>query len=1050
MNEGVRFPIVGIGASAGGVEALEGFFRGLPNTPGVALVVITHLSPERESKLHEIVARYTMLPVHVAADGMRVEQDNVYVLPSDAILSIADGILQSRRQPSERRERKPIDIFFSSLATDQGELAAGIVLSGGDGDGTLGVKAIKEHGGLTLAQVGDGFGPGYPSMPESAISTGLVDFAIPAGEMGAKLVEFARSIDLLDDLPAGAGRPEQTIDELWPEIYSILSNQIGHDFSGYKTKTFIRRVQRRMQVNQLATVEGYVQRLRQDSHEVGALFRDLLINVTNFFRDAAAFESLNALVVTSLFEGRGADDVVRVWIPGCSTGEEVFTIAILLREHMDTLTAVPRVQIFATDIDERALSVARAARYPGPLLESVSAERRQRFFTPDGGSYVVAKDVRDLCVFSPHSVIRDPPFSRIDLVSCRNLLIYFGMDIQSQVVPTFHYALRDGGFLFLGSAENVSQFNDLFHPVDKKHRIFRRRSDVAPRTRLPLIVGALRPGGAPDLSLRRPPPSALGLRQMAEGHVLERFAPPHVLVNQDGEVVYFSARTGRYLEAPIGVPTRQILTMARKDLRLDLRTLFREAVEGGRTVTRKGVSVETDDGWVQILTITIEPLGSANANEPLFLILFADQGAALSPEQALHRGSNSHDETAAELERELRETRDRLESIIEEYETAVEELKSSNEELVSLNEEMQSTNEELEASKEELQSVNEELHTVNAELSGKVEALDQANNDLLNLFESTDVATVFLDRDLVIRSFTPAVARIFNILPGDRGRPITDLSSRFSLPQLADDIARVFAGADAIERRVSDEANAAYYLVRLAPYRDSEFKVHGVVVTFLDVSELIRADARHELLFGEFQHRTRNLLTIVQSLARQTLGDGGSMDAFQSRLAALSRVQSLLGQSGNETVELGEVVRLELEALGTPVEGKITVRGEPVSLGVEQVQSFALVLHELATNAVKYGALRDGPGRLDVAWRLEPDDQAGALLMLEWRETAVSMPPDSSRRGFGRRVIEQALANTLRAKTDLVFNGDGVVCRIAIPMAPPMTPAGARPNRAVA
>ncbi len=1035
MNGRERFPIAGIGASAGGVEALEGFFRGLPDQPRLALVVVTHLSPERESRLHEIIARYTSLPVHVAADGARVEPDHVYVLPADAILSIDQGMLRIDKPPATRRERKPIDIFFTSLAIDQGELAAGIVLSGGDGDGTLGVKAIKEHGGLTMAQVSDGFGPGYPSMPDSAISTGLVDFSIPAGEMGARLVEFARSIDQVDVFVQEASQPDTSAGQVWPEIYTILRNQIGHDFSGYKTKTFMRRVHRRMQVRQLIAVQAYVERLRQDPQEVGALFRDLLINVTNFFRDPDAFEGLAKLVIPKLFEHRGADEMVRVWIPGCSTGEEVFSIAILLREHMDTLTAVPRVQIFATDIDERALGVARAARYPGPLLDDVSPERRRRFFTPDGGSYVLVKEVRDLCVFSPHSVIRDPPFSRIDLVSCRNLLIYFGVDIQNQVIPTFHYALRPDGYLFLGSAENVSQFDELFSPLEKKHRIFRRRSDVTASVRLPMLVGAMRPGAPPEVAVHRPQLGALGLREAAESHVLERFAPPHVLVNQDGDVVYFSARTGKYIEAPIGVPTRQILTLARRGLRLDLRTLFREAVERGRTVTREGVAVEAEDGRVQIVTVTIEPLGDMNGSEPLYLILFADHGPVLSREEAIQRSQSSQDGAAANMERELRETRDRLQSIIEEYETALEELKSSNEELVSVNEEMQSTNEEMEASKEELQSVNEELHTVNAELNGKVEALDQANSDLQNLFESTEVATVFLDRSLVIRSFTPAVARIFNILPGDRGRPITDLSSRFSLPSLAEDIHEVFARQEPIERRVSDDQQGAYYLLRLAPYRDGELMVSGVVVTFLDVSELIRADSRQQLLIAELQHRTRNLLAIVQSIARQTIGEGPAVEAFQTRLAALSRVQSLLGRSGNDEVDVGDIVRLELDALGAAASGKITVRGDTVTLGLEHVQTFGLVLHELATNALKYGALSEAPGQLEIAWWLNSSDPAKAMLVLEWRETGLSEPPDTSRRGFGRRLIEQSLAYTLRAETEFAFRQDGLLCRIAIPLA---------------
>lgn len=1026
-------PIAGVGASAGGIEALEGLFRGLPDQPGVALVVVTHLSPDRESKLHEILARYTSLPVVVAADGLEVLANHVYVLPEDALLSIKSGRLVMTRRPADRRERKPIDIFFSALAADAGEYAAGIVLSGGDGDGTLGVKAIKQRGGLTLAQVSDGVGPGYPDMPDNAIATGLIDFAVPVAEMGAKLVQFAQTLHLLDDDSTAATAAEQTLDAVRPEIYALLRNQIGHDFSGYKTKTFLRRVHRRMQVNQLPAAEGYIERLRQDPKEVAALFRDLLINVTTFFRDADAFESLRQTVVPKLFEGRGADDVVRIWIPGCSTGEEVFSVAILLREYMDTLTAQPRVQIFATDIDDRALAVARAARYPEPLLDCVSPERRARFFLPDGGSYIIAKDVRDLCVFSPHSVVRDPPFSRIDLVSCRNLLIYFGAEIQNQVIPTFHYALRPDGYLFLGSAENVSQFDDLFAPLDKRHRIYRRRSDVTASVRLPLIVGGLRPGQSMTLTPRRPPLGAVGLRQLAEGHVLERFAPPHVMVNQDGDVVYYSPRTGKYLEAPTGVPTRQILTMARKGLRLDLRTLFREAVETGRTVTRDGVAVESDDGRFQIVNVTIEPLGPSSGSEPLYLILFTDQGPVLSREQALKRSSAGEDGAAVQMERDLRETRERLQSIIEEYETALEELKSSNEELVSVNEEMQSTNEELEASKEELQSVNEEMHTVNAELHDKVEALDQAKNDLQNLFESTDVATVFLDKDLVIRTFTPAVTNIFNILPNDRGRPITDLSTRFGLPTFAGDIAAVFQGERLVERRVTDDANSAHYLVRLAPYRDSGQSIRGVVITFVDVSRLIQAEARLELLIAELQHRTRNLLAIVQSIAQQTLGEGPLLDAFKTRLGALSRVQGLVGRTGEGQVDVAEIVHLELTALGAPVAGKVTIEGAPVRLGLEQVQTFALALHELATNAMKYGALRDGPGRLHVLLQVARTD-GKPVLRLDWRESGAPEPPDASRHGFGRWLIEQALPYTLHATSSLLFQDDGVHCVIEVPL----------------
>jgi two-component system CheB/CheR fusion protein len=1034
---GQGFPIVGIGASAGGIEALEGFFRGLPERPGLGIVIVTHLSPERESRLHEVVANFTDLPVHVAADGTPVAPDTVHVLPANAILGIENGRLRLQRPNDGSRARKPIDVFFSALAADRGEAAAGVVLSGGDGDGTLGLKAIKERGGLTLAQVADGHGPEHPAMPDSAISVGVVDLALPADEMGPRLVEFARGLTMLDHLaePASAdAEAARALDEARREIYVILRNQLGHDFGGYKARTFLRRVQRRMHVTGLGTVEGYLERLRQDPQEVAALFRDLLISVTNFFRDADAFEALGRLVIPKLFEGRGAEDVVRVWVPGCATGEEVFSLGILLREHMDGLSAVPRVQLFATDIDEHALHVARAARYPAQLLDSVSPERRQRFFVADGGTYVVSKEVRDLCIFSPHSVLRDPPFSRIDLVSCRNLLIYFGSKVQEQVIPVFHYALRPEGYLFLGTAENIGQYGDLFEPLEKKQQIFRRRADVASGVRLPLHVTGLRLARPAAPVPPRSPLGGLALRQAIEGQVLERFAPPFVVVNREGDIAYYSARTGKYLEAASGAPTRQILTMARKGLRLDLRTALREAVEGGGTALREGVAVEGEDGRLQMITLTVEPL--RGAEEPLYFVLFTDEGPALSREEALGR-VRAQDGAALHLERELRETRERLQALVEEYETALEELKSSNEELVSMNEEVQSANEELEASKEEVQSANEELHTVNTELQNKVAALDRANADLQNLFDSTDVATVFLDARLVIRSFTPAVAKVFNILPGDRGRPITDLASRFSLPDLAEDVAAVLGGGAPVDRRVHHGVGSAHYLVRISPYRNGDGQIQGVVVSFVDVTGLTRSEEQQKILIAELHHRTRNLLTVVQAIATLTLGKGGTMQSFTDRLGALGRAQELLGQGGGrDELDIGEVVRVELRAHPAASDGRVAVSGPEVLLSLERVQALALAVHELATNAVKYGALRQEGGRLEVAWRLEPDSPGGPLVVLDWRESGCVMPAEPPGRGYGRHLIERALAMTLGTEADLAFGGDGVTCRILIPLGP--------------
>ena len=585
-------------------------------------------------------------------------------------------------------------------------------------------------------------------------------------------------------------------------------------------------------------------------------------------------------------------------------------------------------------------------------------------------------------------------------------------------------------------AENASQFDDLFVSVEKKHRIFRKRSDVSSSVRVPLIVSSLRAGDRDERMPRRAPTGSIALRQAVESQVLEHFSPPHVVANRDGDVVYYSSRTGRYFEAPAGVPSRQLLDLARRGLRLDLRTAFREAVETGRSVIRPDVAIEGDDGVIQMITLSVEPLSDKEIGEPLYLILFSNQGSFSSQEEALTRAHATEDSPGPHLERELRETRDRLQSLIEEYETALEELKSSNEELVSVNEEMQSTNEELEASKEELQSVNEELHTVNAELTGKIEALDLANSDLQNLFDSTDVATIFLDKHLVIRSFTPAVAKIFNILPGDRGRRITDFSSRLDMANFSEDITTVCTDRSSIERRVTNSDRTAHFLMRIVPYRDGDHRTEGAIVTFVDITTLVRADARQRVLIAELQHRTRNLLSVVHSIAHQTLGKGGTLEAFSTRLSALGRVQGLVGGAMEDRIDLGEIVRLELEAMGAPAEGRITISGPRVTLGFELVQTFGLALHELATNAAKYGALREERGHLQIEWSVASDPTIGLMLIFDWQESGVGPISEPSRRGFGLELLQRALPFTLRAKVEHSFGEDGASCHIELPLQP--------------
>ena len=1022
--------VVGIGASAGGIPALEGFFRQLPDDSGMVFIIVTHLSPDRRSLLHEVIGRYTSTPVHVAEDGAEIHANNVYIMPEGKILTLHGRRLRLRADDPVHRERKPIDVLFASLAENEGENAVGIVMSGGDGDGTLGIKAIKERGGITMAQTSDGSGPRNPEMPHSAMASGLIDFADPVERMPQRLLQLRNGNDALDILADGEqdrhrlGEAEQ----VQADIARLLRSHTGHDFSGYKSKTFMRRVARRMKVVQLDTIEAYETRLKDDSAEVIALFRDLLINVTNFFRDTDAFAALKAQVIPQLFAGRGADETIRLWVPGCATGEEVYSLGILMREQMDGLEIVPKVQIFATDIDDEALSAARAGRYPDALLADIAPERLKRFFRRDGASLVVSKEVREMCIFSPHSVIADPPFSRMDLVSCRNLLIYLGSELQGRVIPIFHYALKPGGFLFLGTSEGVSRHSDLFTPLDKQHRIFQSRDHGGPR-RLPIALDPSAPRGRQDLAERSTDAAGVQLRQRVEMRVLDRHAPAHVAITHDGEILYFSSNTSRYLEMPRGAPNRQIFDLARRDLRADLRAALRQAMETGRPAGRQVLMLEHGSETGSMVGLTIEPLDRSDGSEGLFLVLFTPLGEWRQPVEAGSFEAGAI-ETEAALERELRDLRERLQSTVEEYETALEELKSSNEELVSVNEEAQSTNEELEASREEMQSLNEELSTINGELATSVEHLDRTNTDLRNLYAATQIATVFLDRDLVIRNFTPAAGLFFNIRETDVGRPLTDLAGALLYPEIEVQVREVFRTNEGIERRLTPDDDGQHFLVRLVPYRNRDDAVGGVVVTLVDISSLAQAEAQQKVLIAELNHRVKNMLSVVISIANSTRKNSSSVELFFERLSGrlhgMARAYSLLSESDWTKVAIRDLVRAEADAFGAK---RIVADGPKVALPPERALSLGMVIHEMATNAAKYGALSNDAGQVDVSWQVENDQ-----LRLNWIERDGPTVHSPERKGFGLVLIEGQVKSQMGGEIEVKFLREGFVLEMRFPL----------------
>src|SRR5262245_26950896 len=1008
----------------------------MPDDTGMAFVLVTHMPRGYATTLPEIVGRHTKMPVQNVHHDAKVEPNHVYVCPADQIVSMRDGRLVLEARVSEH-QRRPIDVFMSSLAEARAENAIGIVLSGGGSDAALGIKAIKERGGLTLAQGADGSGPRQTSMPETAIATGFIDLILPVEQMGARLAEFARSYGDLDDLvpEEQPSADRHDLVEARSTIARILHNQVGHDFSGYKEKTFMRRVRRRMQISQEEDLGVYIERLRKQPEEVTFLFRDLLIGVTNFFRDKDAFDALKHTVIPKMFDSLGAGDTVRIWVPGCATGEEVYSLAILMREHMDTLRAVPKVMLFATDIDEAALAIARAGRYPHALMDGVSTQRVDRFFVRDDASYNVVREIRDMCVFSSHSVIRDPPFSRIDLVSCRNLLIYLGAEFQGRVIPIFHFALRPGGYLFLGTSENISQFSELFQRLDSKHRIFQRRDHAASPLQFPLFVPGNRTTAEIDVK-REPVPATVNLRRTVESRVLENFAPPHVVVNREGDIVHYSPRTGKYLEAAAGMPSRQMFALARRGLRLDLRSAFQEALETRRTAVRERVAVEVDDR-IQVIRLTIEPLGNHDT-DPLFLILFSDVGVPQTQVEASVARRDLGEMSAEQLERELRDTRERLQSTVEEYETALEELKAANEEMVSINEELQSTNEELETSKEELQSVNEELNTVNAELNNKIDELDHANSDLRNLFESTQIATIFLDGQLVIRSFTPAATSIFNLISTDRGRPLTDIASHLEDNDLRRDVRVVLERGETIERQIRRSDGKTHYMMRMLPYRTRYNVIDGVLVTFFDISRMVEAEAHQRALVQELNHRVRNMLTVVAAITKQTLNRTRSPEEFaqalQGRIQALAGSYSLLSRENWGNVSLDEVLGNELGQYRVEADGRMAIDGPPIAFKPVAAVALGLIVHELATNATKYGALADRKGRVAVGWAI--DDGARHNLTLTWRESDGPAVKKPKHKGFGTELIAREVSGTLGGQATFDYAPDGLTVRIVVPLDP--------------
>lgn len=822
--------IVGLGASAGGLESFENYFAKMPTDTGFAFVVITHLDPTHKSILTELIGRFTKMPAHEAKDNTKVLANNVYVLPPNKDMSIFHGTLQLFKPHEPRGLRHPIDFFFRSLAEDQGDRAVCVVLSGTGSEGALGLKAVKERGGLTMAE--DPATAKYDGMPANAVATGLVDYVMPAEALAEQLLKFTKRFPR--DTAKPDEKPPKTQRDAVEKIYTLVRNKTGHDFSGYKPATVIRRIHRRMAVLQIDALDDYITYLRSHPDENDAIFKELLIRVTNFFRDPEAYEALKVRALPEIFQNRDHEHPVRVWVPGCATGEEAYSLAMVIREYMDEVKGGYRVQIFATDIDSEAIDTARRGVYQEHIAADVSNERLNRFFTKVSDAFKVKDDIRESVIFATQNLAKDPPFSHLDLVSCRNVLIYFKPELQQKIFSEFFYALKPRGYMLLGSSETVGKAADLFTTTDKKWKIFKTKSlDLSPRHSEQLIAQARPAVGAP---LKTPEPADIAIRDITENLLLERYSPAAILVNENGDILFFHGRTGKYLEPPSGRARLNIDDMAREGLLFDLKSGIQKAIASKQDVTVEGIRVRKDGGFLTTNAI-IQYIKAPERLSGLLLVAFTDSAESQSQPPASKSGPSAGAGRVKDLEAEIMKTRERLQHTIEELEAANEELKSSNEEQQSSNEELQSTNEELETSKEELQATNEELMLVNSEMQHKVDELFEANSDLDNLMVSTDIATVFLDKLLHVRRFTPPASRVVSLIQSDIGRPFSDITTKLDYPDLNKDMKEVLTTFVPKEKQVRD-VNGVWYLVRILSYRSIQGQVEGLVITFTDIDAL--------------------------------------------------------------------------------------------------------------------------------------------------------------------------------------------------------------------
>jgi two-component system CheB/CheR fusion protein len=838
------FPIICIGGSAGAFKAMEKFFTHMPADSGMAFVIIMHLDKSHAGSVSELIQNFTPMPVKEAQDGGQVEPDTIYVIPRNKDMGIHNRKLLLLVPAKPNGYRLPIDYFLQSLAEDQWNRAVAIIMSGMGSDGETGVRMIKEKLGMVMVQ--DPETAQYSSMPQSAIGTNLVDYVLSPEEMPIKLIQYLNHPAMAEEINEQSKNESRDATAI-QKILMLLRTHNGHDFAQYKKNTITRRIDRRLAFHQLPDYGHYITYLRENPHEIDTLFNELLIGVTKFFRDHAAFDVLKEKLFGVLRQ-KAESDPVRVWVAGCSTGEEAYSIAILLMECLGTMKMrkLPKVQIFATDLDAEAIEQARQGIYLDNIIADVSIERLERFFTKKDDRYVVKKELREMIVFAQHNIIKDAPFTRLDLLCCRNVMIYLNADLQKKIIPIFHYSLNPKGVLFLGPAETLGGFSDMFVPIDAKWKIFERKEGAASMGKMldfPFNVSK-----QPIQIFKMDEPKPIKKKTIAETYskiLLDNYTPASVLVNEKGDILYINGRTGKFLELISGEAVMNVNQMAREELKYALSNAIHQARVQKSAITVNDIKIR-EDGLTRLVNLKVEMLQD-NALSGLALIIFEDKGIQKKSEKKTKEAKTEHDAITEELEKELLYTKQQLHNTIEQMETSLEELKSTNEELQSTNEELQSTNEESLTTKEEMQSLNEELMTINMQYQSKAEELTQLNNDMKNLLDNTEIGTIFLDTNMTILRFTPQVKKLFNVIPSDIGRSINDIVFNFDYHGLEEDIHRVIETLAIKEVEIKTKADE-WYILRIMPYRTMDNFINGAVLTFNKITSLKHLEYQLEAL----------------------------------------------------------------------------------------------------------------------------------------------------------------------------------------------------------